>query len=210
MGKGNDLIWFDVDVFQDALDAAIGEAEKAVKQAIYSTMGKVRRHATTRLSSMIREKWNISKADLDRKIVVKAIKGGSDYASFQMTIKGVSMSLAYFKGTKQYMGNRVVSRKVGRTNKRASRFQGVEVELIKGRKTKLAGAFMQAAGSGHLMVAKRKGKGRYPLTIKAAISPASMFNEAATADRFEEGVLAYLERTFEHELTWRLSQAGLL
>ena len=131
-----------------------------------------------------------------------------EYESFELTIKGISISLAYF-GAKQYMGNKVISRTVGRANRRTSKFQGMQVEVIKGRRTRLAGAFMQAADSGHMMVMKRKGKGRYPVAIKASISVASMFNDGRIADRFEDGMMDYLERTFEHELAWRLSQAGL-
>jgi hypothetical protein len=203
------LIWFDVDVFQDALDSAIGEMEKIVKLAIRSTMSRVRRYAVTHLSSELRAKWNLKKADLDKKIRVRVSNRGQSYEAFEMTIKGISISLSYF-GAKQYAGNRVITRTVGRQNKRASKFQGVQVEVIKGRKTRLAGAFLQVADNGHIMVMKRKGKGRYPVAIKAAISPASMFNDAITADRFEEAMFSYIERTFEHELSWRLSQAGLI
>lgn len=208
MAKGDELIWFDVDVFKDALDAAIGEAEKAVKRAIRSTMSRTRGHTRTNLSSLIREKWKLEKRDLDKKLQIKASSRSGEYESFELTIKGISISLAYF-GAKQYMGNKVITRKVGRANKRVSKFQGVEVQVVKGRKTKLAGAFMQVADSGHIMVMKRKGKGRYPVAIKASISVASMFNDGRIADRFEDGVMDYLERTFEHELAWRLSQAGL-
>jgi hypothetical protein len=37
-----------------------------------------------------------------------------------------------------------------------------------------------------------------------------MFNDWQTADRFSDGLVDYIERTFEHELSWRLSQAGLI
>ncbi len=209
--NNNRMIWFDIDVFQDALDGALADADKTVKQAIYSTMRKARAHAVTRMSAEIREKWNIKKADLDKKIRVRIGTGtAGHYESFELTIKGTSISLAYFTGTKQYLGNKVINRKAGRQNQRSSKFQGVQAEIIKGHKTKLSGAFLQAASSGHMMVMRRKGKGRYPLQVKASISPASMFSNAQTADRFEEGLLDYIERTFEHELNYRLQRAGLV
>ena len=208
MAKGDELIWFDVDVFKDALDAAIGEAEKAVKLAIRSTMSRTRGHARTSLSSLIRERWNLKKPDLDEKLLIKASSRAGEYESFELTIKGISISLAYF-GAKQYMGNKVITRTVGRANRRVSKFQGVQVEVRLGRRTRLEGAFMQAADSGHVMVMKRKGKGRYPVVFKASISVASMFNDGRIADRFEDGLMDYLERTFEHELAWRLSQVDL-
>lgn len=207
MAKGNSTIWFDVDVFEDTLNAAVGEIQEIVKQAIYSTMGKLRKHARTKLSEIIREKWNIKKADLDKRIIVRAGDRGSRYESFELTIKGMSISLSYF-AAKQYMGNKVITRTVGKVNRRTSKFQGVQVEVLKGRRTRMKSAFMQVADSGHMMVMRRTGKGRYPVALKAVISPASMFSEAETADRFEEDVMAFIERTFEHELDWRLKQAG--
>jgi len=204
------MIWFDIDVFQDALDSVLDSSEKIIGKAIYSTMKRARRHAMTRLSTEIRSKWNISKKELDKRIRVKVSSRGERYESFEMIIKGASISLAHYTGTKQYAGNKVINKTVGRQNKRTSKFQGVQVELIKGRKVRLSGAFIQAASSGHMMVMRRKGKGRYPLQVKATISPASMFSESTTADRFEEGLLDFIERTFEHELNWRLQQAGLV
>lgn len=205
----NQTIWFDADIFEDALASAVGEMEEVVRKAIYSTMSKARRYARTLLSTEIRKKWNIKKSDLDKKIRVRVgSRGGRHYESFEMTIRGISISLSYF-GAKQYAGSSVITRTKTRENKRRSKFQGVQVEVVKGRKIKLSGAFMQQASSGHMMVMRRKGKGRYPVRIKASISPASMFAEAATADAFEEGLMDFLERTFEHELFWRMQQAGI-
>lgn len=203
MKRGNSIIWFDADIFKDTLDAALEEDKRAVKSAIYSTMAKVRSHSVTKLSSLIREKWNIAKSDLDKKIIIRVGSRGNGYESFEMIIKGISASLSYFSA-KQFMGNRVITRKVGKVNKRVSRFQGVEVQVIKGRRTRLAHAFMQASASGHMMVLTRKGKSRYPIEAKAVISPASMFSQASTADEFEEDVMDFLEKTFAHELEWRL------
>jgi hypothetical protein len=208
----DDLIWFDIDVFQDALDGAIGEMETAVKSAIYSTMSKVRRHARTLLSTMVREKWNIKKGDLDKRIKVRiGSRNGRHYESFEMTIKGTSVSLAYF-GAKQYAGNRVITRTTGRQNQRRSKFQGVEVEVLKGSKTKLTGAWLQYIPGWGVAVRRREGKGRNTARIQKVISPASMIRQqdAKTADRFEEAIFSYIERTFEHELSWRLNQAGLI
>lgn len=200
-----EVIWFDIDAFSGALESALDGTQREVKAAIRSTMARTRRHATTLISSMIREKWNIKKKDLDKRIAVKVGSRGTEYDSFEMVIKGTSVSLAYF-GATQYAGNRVQTRRVGRIRKTRSAFQGVQVEVLKGRKTKLAGAFMQAADSGHTMVMKRKGKGRYPLAIKASISPASMFEDAGTADKFEEAIFDFIEREFDRQLAWRLER----
>lgn len=209
------LIWFDVDVFQDAMDSAVGDAEKAVKAATRSTMGKTRRHARTLLSALIREKWNIKKRDLDKKIRVRVgSRLGDYYESFEMTIRGMSISMAYFAGTRQRSGAVTVSRSgkggyASRRGRRASKKQGVEVEIRKGKKSVLRRSWLHFAPSGHVAVMQRKGKSRYPIQVKAVISPASMFEDAEVADRFEEGLIDFLERTFEHELAWQLQRAGL-
>ena len=157
----DELIWFDVDVFQDALDAACDDAREIVKKAIFSTMSKARRHARSRMSGLIREKWNIKKKYLDDKLRIKAGSRDSYYESFEMTVKGMSLSLSYF-GATQYSGSRKVTRSGSKTMKRRSKFQGVQVSVLRGKRTRLTNAFMQTASSGHTMVLRRKGKGRYP------------------------------------------------
>lgn len=226
MGK-DDVIWFDVDAFSEAMDGAVGEMRKIVKAAIYSTVGKVRRHARTQLSTLIREKWNIKKKDLDGRIRVRVGERGDGYESFEMTIRGMSISMAYFKGTVQIGAALGISAGVGQSDlsvsvsrgkggafrsirgKRSADSGGVQVQVIKGRKKILPRAWLHFAPSGHVTVLQRRGKKRTPVRVKAAISPASMFSDATTADRFEEDIISFLERTFEHELSWRMQQAGL-
>jgi len=209
MAHSDELIWFDADVFEEALNGTCDETAKIIKQAIYSTMGKLRKRTRSKLSAEMRKKWNIKKKDLDGKIKVKAGQGGSSYESFEMVIKGASLSLSYF-GAKQFSGNRVITRTSSRTNQRRSRFQGVQAEIIKGKKVRLTNAFMQASSSGHVMVLRRKGKGHYPIEAKAVISPASMFSDSEFYDRFTDQTMEDLEQLFNHELEWRLKQAGLI
>jgi len=209
MGSNSEFIYFDADVFREALDSVCDDQVDLVKKAIYSTMGKVRQRARTMLSEEIRKKWNIKKKDLDKRLKIKAGERGTGYETFELTIGGVSISLAYF-GARQYAGNRVITRTLGRVNKRTSKFQGVQVEVIKGRRTQLSGAFIQAASSGHIMVMKRKGKDRYPVAIKAVISAATMFSDQQLYDRFTDQLMADLERIFSHELEYRFTKAGYL
>jgi hypothetical protein len=214
--QGSQIISFDVDVFRDALDAACDETAKIIKQAIYSTMSRVRRYARTLLSDEIRngKKWNVQKKELDPRIVVKASERGAGYESFEMTIRGMSISMAYFSGTQQLSGAVRVARsgKGGFRSlrgKRAAKEGGVQVQVIQGKKRTLPRAWLHFAASGHVAVLQRRGKKRTPIVVKAVISPASMFNDHKTADNFEEKMIAYIEKTFEHELMWRLQRAGL-
>jgi len=202
------LITFDVDVFKDTLALATGDAERAVKRAIYSTMSKTRRHAVTLLSSIVREKWNISKKDLDARIKVWAGERGRGYESFEMVVKGKSINLAHFGG-QQNIGTLQQTARIGRRLKRASKNQGVSVEVIKGKRITLSRAWFQVVPGWGVTIRRRKGKEREPALIQAVVSPAHFLEDAEMADKFEEGILDYIERTFEHELQWRLQQAGL-
>lgn len=202
------LIKFDADVFREALDSVTGDLEKSVKQAIYSTMAKTRKHAVTLLSTIVREKWNIRKGDLDERLRVWVGERGDGYESFEMTVKGKSVSLAHF-GAIQIKGAVKSTTKVSKRMKRVRGQQGVSVEIIKGQRTQLTHAWFQVVPGFGIAIRRRTGKARDTATIQAVISPASFLKDAEMADRFTDGVMAFLERTFEHELKWRLEQAGL-
>ena len=126
-----------------------------------------------------------------------------------MVIKGKSISLAYF-GAVQNKGNIKQTRTVGRKMKRTSKSQGVSVEVIKGKRITLSRAWFQVVPGWGVAIRRRKGSARQPASIQAVISAASFLNDDLLADRFEDGILNYIERTFEHELQWRLQQAGML
>jgi len=207
MNRGDELISFDADIFQDTLDDYCDDMEGLIKQAIYSTIGKLRRRVKTKVSADIREKWSIKKKDLDRHLSSRIGERGEAYAAFELIIKGRSISLSYF-GAKQFAGKRVQTRTSGRVNKRRSKFQGVEVQVLKGKKRKLSGLFMQAASNGHVMVMRRKGKNRMPIEFKAVISPASMFSDPELYDCFTDQMMVDLEQLFNHELDYRLTKEG--
>lgn len=202
------IVSFDVDVFREALDSTIGNANEAVKKAIYSTMSKTRKHAVTSLSTIVREKWNIRKKDLDDRIRVWAGERDRGYESFEMTVKGKSVSLAHF-GAIERKGNIQQTIKTGRRMKRIRGDQGVSVEVYRGKRFTLASAWFQVVPGWGITVRRRKSNDRDSATIQAVISPASFLNDAELADRFENGVIDFIERTFYHELEWRLSQIGL-
>lgn len=207
MSSDAELIWFDIDAFEEALNTATDDSRRAVQAAIYSTMSKVRKHARTLASSYIRDKYKIAKKDLDKRLRIRVgSRGDKSYQSFELIIKGTSISLSYF-GAKQFAGNRVITRKKGMQNKRRSSFQGVQVEVIKNRRTRLKRAFLHTAASGHVLVMQRRKSGR-SARVKAVVSPATMFGRDGL-NYFEEDIVEFLERTFEHELARRLDMAGL-
>lgn len=211
MANNERLFDFDAEFFGGALDSQIEEIRVAAHKAIGTSIRKAKAKAVTIISDEIRnnQKWNISKRDLDRRLQIKS-GSRSDYTDhFELIIKGTALSLSYF-GAKQFTGNKVITRKKGWANKRQSKFQGVQVEIKKGKKTRLSQAFMQAASSGHVMVLHRKGKNRYPIGLKKVISPASIFSSEDTEDNFSAQIDEFMAKTFEHELEYQLQKAGLL
>jgi len=202
----NHLINFDIDTFNDAFDAYVDDMHGIIRKAIYSTMGRLRRHVKTLLSERIRQKWNIKKKDLDMYIRVNIGARGDDYESFEMTIKGSTISLSKF-GAKQTLGNRVQTRRKGYTKKNKSKFQGVEVEVIKGRKIKLKRSWLHVKGS-HIMVLRRQGRARTPIALRVVVSPASIYQNERYHQWFDEQVVNYIEKEFNHQLSYRLQQAN--
>ena len=191
---GKELIYLDIDAFEEALEDATGKLRKLVLAAIRSTITRTRSKVRTMLSDALRndEGWNVRKKDLDERIRVSAESGGVTYGSFELVIKGRAINLAFF-GMRQ--------------SKRA----GVTVLPKKGgARTRVAGGFVRTSRKGERIILRRTGKARYPLQTKNMISPVAMFDKGTFADKFEDQVVDFIEKRFDHEITWRLQKAGLL
>jgi hypothetical protein len=189
--------------FEKAMKAATDETKGAVKAAIRSTLNKVIKTARSMTSGEIRKIYGVSKKTLDERLAVVTARAG--IAEAGLTIGGKSVSLSYFNA-KQFAGSTVITRKGATKRKRISKFQGVEVEVIKGKRTRLKNAFMQRFKSGHLGILTRVGKKRYPVRVKSSISIASMFEKAAINDAVIAKVDVELEKQFWHELEYYLSK----
>lgn len=191
--------------FQEAMDAATEETIGDVKATVRSTMNKVIRSVKSLTSEEIRKRYNVPKAILDERLTLFTAKMSDLEAT--LVIGGRSVSLSYF-GAKQFNRNVVTTRKGSTVRKRATKFQGVEVEVIRGRRTELKSAFFRRFKSGHLGIVTRTGKGRYPIRVMSAISIASMFNQVEINDAIVAKIDADLERLFWHELEFYLSRGS--
>lgn len=191
--------------FAEALDQATEETIADVRKAMVSAMGKVLKSVRTLVSSEIRKRYNVPKAVLDARLDL--FEGRIRDLQTVLTIGGRSVSLSYF-GAKQTNRNTVTTRKGTSTKKRSAAFQGVTVEVIKGRRTELKSAFMRTFWTGHIGILRRTGKGRYPIIVKSAVSIASMFEHVDINEAVVAKIDADLEATFEHELQFFLERGS--
>jgi len=191
--------------FAEAIEQATEETIEDVRRAMASAMNEVLKTVRTLVSTEIRKRYNVPKAILDE--CMDLFEGRVKDLQAVLTIGGRSVSLSYF-GAKQFNRNRVITRKGVSTKKRSAAFQGVEIEVIKGKRTQLKSAFMQRFESGHVGILVRIGKGRYPIAVKAAISIASMFEQVEVNDAVVAKIDDNLERVFWSKLDFYLNRGA--
>lgn len=191
--------------FEEALDAATEDTIKDVRAAVRSTMNKVTKSVKSLTSEEIRKIYNVPKAVLDERLELFTARINNLEA--ELVVGGKSVSLSYFNA-RQFSGAKVITRAKTTTRKRASKFQGVEVEVIKGQRTQLKSAFMQRFKSGHLGILTRTSKSRYPVLVKSAVSVATMFSQVGINDAIVRKIDADLERVFWHELEFYLNRGA--
>ena len=185
---------------------------KPVRAAALSALRKVTASAVTVLSSEIRGRYNIKKADLDPRVKTDLPKGSSDLVSI-ITLSGYDLPLAFFN-PKQFVLYKVLTRtKQGiktSTRKRAAKFEGVEVQVLKGQTTRLKSAFlmnMQIGRSG-VGVMQRRGAKRIPTREKGVISIAAMAENSNVSPGIVQKVQEQWDKTFPQELNYQLNVKG--
>ena len=171
---------------------------KAARKTIQRAAGA----GKTIISSQIREKFNIKKADLDRKITV----GLSNIAKAEATLSviGEPISLTHFGPTQISGGVQTfVSKDKGIAQKkiRSSKFKGVSVRIIKKKTTKLRSAFIARGKGGTPMVFRRVGKKRLPIRALKVISYTSILKKKENIDavikRIDEQLVKEWERNIK-------------
>lgn len=177
---------------------------KKVERAAASALKKVAQQARTEASSTIRERFNIKKADVDKKIEVKQVNRNSLTATLLITGRGIS--LTYF-GAKERRGPKVISRKGIKILKRQPKgTQGVQVTIMKdGKVTTLPHAFIATMKSGHIGVFIRKGKGRTPIIEKALVSIPTLFQQKTVMERVERRINEQWPKVFQQEMNHQLT-----
>lgn len=193
--------------------------EKTVYKAANISLRKVAASGKTLASEEIRNRYNIKKGDLDPRLVVEPPR--SNNLTAEITISGKGAFLSYF-GAKQTVKNKVITRgKVNGgpglktvTRKRAATFQGVSVEIEKGKRTELKSAFLAKMKSGHIGVMRRvtgkmmKKKRKQAIEEKKVVSIATMIQNSSVEPKVIQRIEQAWETTFPHELAYQVSKAG--
>ena len=198
-------ISFSCSGFAEAINAATDETIEDVHRAMASAMNKVLKSVKSMVSAEIRKRYNVSKSVLDARLDL--FEGRVKELQAVLTIGGRSVSLSYF-GARQTLGNQVITRDKRTLKKSHALDQGVQVEVIKSRRTMIKSAWLQQFKSGHIGILKRRGKGRYPIMVKSAISIASMFEQEQINAAVIEKIDADLERVFFHELEFYIGRGN--
>lgn len=202
---------FTCSAFAEALQGATDDTLRAVKSAISSAMNKVSAGVKSLASSEIRKTYNVPKAVLDDRL--KLFRARVNDLEAELVFGGRSISLSYF-GARQFAKGRVVTRKGKglntRTVKRSRTFYGVEVEVIRGKKTQLKSAFLAQMKSGHIGVMRRvggkkmKGKNKQAIAEQAVVSIATMVGRDEVYEALVTKIDDDLEAKFLHELDYYL------
>lgn len=190
---------------------------KPVRKAAVSTLRKVCKAGVTVASEEIRKAYTVKKSDLDPRLKISLENYNTLVAV--ITVSGRGMSLSFFNA-RQFAVSKTVTRGKKntlrvQTRKRSSKFQGVEVEVEKGKKTRLKSAFLAQMKSGHIGVMRResgsvmksrsKSKGplhREAIAEKQVISVATMVVNTKVQPAVLRRVQDQWEKTFEREVAF--------
>jgi len=183
---------------------------KTIEKAVTRTLNEIGKKARTATISAITGKYNIKRGDLSEtstgqnRIKLFAASAGNNTALLSIT--GRPISLSYF-GARQTVGNKVITAKKGHKTKRAAKFQGMTVEILKGKRTILPKssflAGVKAGNSGlHLGVFQRKGKNRFPIFEKKMVTLPSMFNNTNATEMISKIVSGEFKTIFYRNLKW--------
>lgn len=193
--------------------------DRAAKFGINDTTRKVR----TAAGRGIREIWKIRAAYLNKRLrAVKMARAGDLEAIIQA--KSRPISLVHFGATQlgvarfgRNMFDDIQSltqnlslslSKDGLASKDLSKrrikagLRGVEVNILRGKKTFLPNAFIAPAKNGHVGVFRRVGKKRFPIKNLSTITIASMFNQ----EPVEQVTLETIEGTWPRRFNYHLDR----
>lgn len=191
-GLEDALRWFDPKIVDNAAKRAINDAAKK---------------ARTAADAEIRKTWNLAKKNLKGKLQVTQKASLEDLAAI-VEAKSRPISLSEF-GVTATRGKVKQTRKGIQILKRASRQQGVSVQILKGKpKTRLPHAFLGKVGGGHQRVFERMTKSRLPLADRHVITVASMFEKTDVQSAVEDAIDDTFVRRFNHHLDRLLSGKG--
>lgn len=184
---------------------------KTIEKAVTRTLNEIGKKARTATINAITGKYNIKRGDLSEtstgqsRIKLFAASAGNNTAVLSIT--GRPISLSYF-GARQTVGNKVITAKKGYKTKRKVKFQGMTVEILKGKRTILpkssflAGVKAGKSGGLHIGVFQRWGRTRLPIFEKRMVTLPTMFNNTNAAKMIGKIVSGEFGTIFYRNLNW--------
>lgn len=194
------IIKVDIEDIKKAVNA-FGESK--IKRAIQLSLNRSIRSSKSEISRLIRQKFNIAKADLDRKIHLRVASVSA--LSGEVAVRGEPISLIYFKpyaisgGIRTFAARARGQRMPGLAQRKVNRGRetgGIVAEIIKGKRTKLAKAFFIIGTGGTPLVVIRRSTGK--LQKVAVITEASMFKQQR--DQVAEKVITQFRKEFANQI----------
>jgi hypothetical protein len=190
----------DVKVDLSNLEKLGKEFPKASARALNNTM----RHERTQMVKDAGERYRIKARDLKASMGNQVLAKPTRLSTFFRS-KGKRIALTYF------MAQANIRQSLAQAGKKIARRAVVSVEITKGNKRKIKGAFAQQMKSGHQGVFTRTGgvaKTGRP-AIEERTGPASPQMLSGAFSRLK-GVQEYLLKTLAHEIEWfRQGKGGL-
>lgn len=176
------------------------ESAKVVRKLVQRAVNKTCASTRTHVSSIIREKFNIKKHDLDRKISVYGAKRSTEYGV--VSIKGEPILVGYFGATQYGRGQKRSLKGYSqvKVNEYKGRRSGVRLTIERGKPSFLRRAWIGTGRGGTQMVFHRqRWNGRWVIVGHKTIMHTSMIEQRSR--EVGEFVARTLERYASHEFS---------
>jgi len=182
------------------IDAFKG-APAAIKRALYKAGQTALRDMRSEAKKRIRARKRIKAGLIGKAFVMKRPKGSSiDGAEWALKVKGGVVPLIAYP-------HRQTPRPVGPRSKRRNRPGGVRVEVNRGKRTLIKGAFIATMRSGHKGIFVRTGVKRLPIRELLGSRPVDALLHKGEPEAVQERGRVSMAATFERLLPMELDKA---
>lgn len=174
---------------------------KIYQKAMRATLNDLSSAVSTQVSKQIKERYTLPSARIKQGINVK--KAGDDMRAI-LTFSGKPPGLQHYKAVQTLVNVQRKQTSKGIVTKRFKRarqmMKGVSVEVIRGSRKLVRGAFLMTTGKGGGGVWRRKGKDRMPIERKFGPSIKGMFTQMGGKTLAEKIVGERLAKIFQRNV----------
>lgn len=189
------------------LTFGVAAAEPALKKAAASATNKTATSARAYLARAVKDTYKVKVSDVKKEIKLR--KASAKQATIEAALYGKGspgIQLVKFSPTPRKIPSTRRTKNGGYTPK-----GGIKVEVRRGRRKQISGAFVAKMGSGHIGVFQRSRKKNLPIKELYGPSPVKMIadNEDISRD-LKEYAGKTQEKNIAREAQYFLSKAGVL